>query len=210
MAETHERPPEPFTLRLRRYDPESGESPYWEEHTVELEPHGAVQRQRNVLRRADAEPEGVRPEGLGLAALERPVIEEPPDAAGLHEDADVDHRAAVHGAHAQLCDRRVRGRMGHGRRGRLLRRGRRAGAAERPRGDHERGDACDDDQGEHDHVQLDPPVVFPADAHLAPRARAAVLVHPEPRAVLVDVELAVEAEEVGVGLEEAADVRLAR
>src|SRR6478672_1248813 len=42
MAETHERPPEPFTLRLRRYDPESGDGPYWEEHTVELEPHRSV------------------------------------------------------------------------------------------------------------------------------------------------------------------------
>src|ERR671928_856392 len=31
-----------FTLRLRRYDPESGEAPYWEEHTVELEPHRTV------------------------------------------------------------------------------------------------------------------------------------------------------------------------
>jgi succinate dehydrogenase / fumarate reductase iron-sulfur subunit len=31
-----------FTLRLRRYDPESGAAPYWEEHTVELEPHRSV------------------------------------------------------------------------------------------------------------------------------------------------------------------------
>ena len=31
-----------FTLRLRRYDPESGDAPYWEEHTVELEPHRSV------------------------------------------------------------------------------------------------------------------------------------------------------------------------
>ena len=31
-----------FTLRLRRYDPESGEAPYWDEHTVELEPHRSV------------------------------------------------------------------------------------------------------------------------------------------------------------------------
>ena len=31
-----------FTLRLRRYDPESGEPPYWDEHTVELEPHHSV------------------------------------------------------------------------------------------------------------------------------------------------------------------------
>ncbi len=41
MAETH-KPPESFTLRLRRYDPESGEAPYWEEHTIELEPHRSV------------------------------------------------------------------------------------------------------------------------------------------------------------------------
>ena len=41
MAETH-KPPEQFTLRLRRYDPESGEAPYWDEHTVELEPHRSV------------------------------------------------------------------------------------------------------------------------------------------------------------------------
>jgi succinate dehydrogenase / fumarate reductase, iron-sulfur subunit len=31
-----------FTLRIRRYDPESGEAPYWAEHTVELEPHRSV------------------------------------------------------------------------------------------------------------------------------------------------------------------------
>ena len=42
MAETHDRPPEKFTLRLRRFDPESGDAPYWDEHTVELEPHRSV------------------------------------------------------------------------------------------------------------------------------------------------------------------------
>src|SRR5258705_1801918 len=31
-----------FTLRLRRYDPESGEAPYWDEHTIDLEPHRSV------------------------------------------------------------------------------------------------------------------------------------------------------------------------
>jgi succinate dehydrogenase / fumarate reductase iron-sulfur subunit len=41
MAETH-KPPEQFTLRLRRYDPESGDAPYWDEHTIELEPHRSV------------------------------------------------------------------------------------------------------------------------------------------------------------------------
>ncbi len=51
MAETH-KPPEQFTLRLRRYDPESGEAPYWDEHTIELEPH------RSVL---EGDPAGERP-----------------------------------------------------------------------------------------------------------------------------------------------------
>src|ERR1700730_14921554 len=41
MAETHKRP-EQFTIRLRRYYPESGEAPYWDEHTVTLEPHRSV------------------------------------------------------------------------------------------------------------------------------------------------------------------------
>ena len=36
------RVPEEFTLRIRRYNPESGEPAYWEEHTVELEPHRSV------------------------------------------------------------------------------------------------------------------------------------------------------------------------
>src|SRR3954463_12869683 len=31
-----------FPLRLRRYDPESGEAPYWAEHTIDLEPHRSV------------------------------------------------------------------------------------------------------------------------------------------------------------------------
>jgi len=31
-----------FRLKLRRYDPESGEAPYWDEHTVDLEPHRSV------------------------------------------------------------------------------------------------------------------------------------------------------------------------
>ncbi len=35
MADTS-KPPEQFTFRLRRYDPESGEAPYWDEHTIEL------------------------------------------------------------------------------------------------------------------------------------------------------------------------------
>ena len=41
MAETH-LPPQEFTLRMRRYDPESGDAPYWDEHTIELEPHRSV------------------------------------------------------------------------------------------------------------------------------------------------------------------------
>jgi succinate dehydrogenase / fumarate reductase, iron-sulfur subunit len=31
-----------YTLRLRRYDPQSGEAPYWEDHTVELGPKQSV------------------------------------------------------------------------------------------------------------------------------------------------------------------------
>jgi succinate dehydrogenase / fumarate reductase, iron-sulfur subunit len=42
MATQTDRPPEEFKLRLRRYDPESGAAPYWDEHTVELEPHRSV------------------------------------------------------------------------------------------------------------------------------------------------------------------------
>ena len=41
MAETR-KPSQEFTLRLRRYDPESGEAPYWAEHTIKLEPHRSV------------------------------------------------------------------------------------------------------------------------------------------------------------------------
>lgn len=31
-----------FKLKIRRFDPESGQAPYWAEHTVELEPHRSV------------------------------------------------------------------------------------------------------------------------------------------------------------------------
>ncbi len=41
MAETR-KPAQDFTLRIRRYDPEAGEAPYWDEHTVNLEPHRSV------------------------------------------------------------------------------------------------------------------------------------------------------------------------
>jgi succinate dehydrogenase / fumarate reductase, iron-sulfur subunit len=34
--------PQEFTLRIRRYDPESGQAAYWDEHTIELEPHRSV------------------------------------------------------------------------------------------------------------------------------------------------------------------------
>ncbi|MEP6954393.1 MAG: succinate dehydrogenase/fumarate reductase iron-sulfur subunit [Solirubrobacteraceae bacterium] len=41
MAEEHKAPTD-FTLRLRRYDPESGEPAYWDEHTIRLAPHRSV------------------------------------------------------------------------------------------------------------------------------------------------------------------------
>jgi succinate dehydrogenase / fumarate reductase, iron-sulfur subunit len=40
-AETH-KPTEQFTLKLLRFDPESGQAPAWVEHTIELEPHQSV------------------------------------------------------------------------------------------------------------------------------------------------------------------------
>lgn len=41
MADTRQ-PARDFTLRVRRYDPESGEAPSWDEHTIQLEPHRSV------------------------------------------------------------------------------------------------------------------------------------------------------------------------
>jgi succinate dehydrogenase / fumarate reductase, iron-sulfur subunit len=41
MAEVHKEPEE-YTLRIRRFDPESGDAAYWDEHTIELEPHRSV------------------------------------------------------------------------------------------------------------------------------------------------------------------------
>jgi succinate dehydrogenase / fumarate reductase iron-sulfur subunit len=41
MADAN-KPPQKFTFRMRRYDPESGEAPYWDEHTIELAPHRSV------------------------------------------------------------------------------------------------------------------------------------------------------------------------
>ena len=31
-----------YTLRIRRYDPESGEAAHWQDYQVELEPHRSV------------------------------------------------------------------------------------------------------------------------------------------------------------------------
>jgi succinate dehydrogenase / fumarate reductase iron-sulfur subunit len=44
-----------FKLRLQRYNPESGEAPYWDEHTVELEPHRSV---LEAILQAKAETDG--------------------------------------------------------------------------------------------------------------------------------------------------------
>ncbi|WP_205699556.1 succinate dehydrogenase/fumarate reductase iron-sulfur subunit [Conexibacter sp. SYSU D00693] len=41
MADTR-KPAQDFTLRIRRYDPESGEAPTWDQHTIKLEPHRSV------------------------------------------------------------------------------------------------------------------------------------------------------------------------
>jgi len=44
-----------FKLRIRRYDPQSGEAPYWDDHTVELEPHRSV---LEVILQAKAKTDG--------------------------------------------------------------------------------------------------------------------------------------------------------
>ncbi len=31
-----------YTLRIRRYNPETGEAPYWDRYTVDLESHRSV------------------------------------------------------------------------------------------------------------------------------------------------------------------------
>jgi succinate dehydrogenase / fumarate reductase, iron-sulfur subunit len=41
MADTRQ-PAREFTLRIRRYDPDSGEAPSWDQHTIKLEPHRSV------------------------------------------------------------------------------------------------------------------------------------------------------------------------
>ena len=41
-APGHDDATQEFTLRIRRYNPESGEAAYWDEHTIELEPHRSV------------------------------------------------------------------------------------------------------------------------------------------------------------------------
>jgi len=41
-VEDHSSELQEFTLRIRRFNPETGEAPYWEEHTVELAPHRSV------------------------------------------------------------------------------------------------------------------------------------------------------------------------
>jgi succinate dehydrogenase / fumarate reductase iron-sulfur subunit len=38
----HDDATQSFTLRIRRYNPESGQAAYWDEHTIELEPHRSV------------------------------------------------------------------------------------------------------------------------------------------------------------------------
>ena len=86
------------------------------------------------------------------------------------------------------------------------------GAAELPRGDHERRRrTAIPTSAKHDHVPLDPPWSRPA---YAPTGRAGdrrrvLALDDEAGVVLVDVELAVEAEELGVGPQEALDVRSA-
>src|SRR5688572_6073785 len=159
-----------------------------------------------VLGRADVEPEALRHEALLLALLERSLEENVSrDAALTH----LEQRRARFGSRDEdglvLLDVRL-----HGRREVRNARGGRACAAVVPRGDHERRDDRDADDGEHDHAPLGAPVMVLSDANAPRPYRARLLVDPEPRRVLVHEELAVEAEVVRVRAEEALDVRLPR
>src|SRR5581483_1363542 len=174
---------------------------------VQREGPGAVQAEKHVRGGADREREPRCDERLRLAALQGAVEEQPPEPAARGLGVDVDERAPGGGPYDEVgkpLPRRVDARDA----GRRFLRGPGSGAAELPGRDHERRHAGDRHQGEHDHVQLDAAVLAAADTHLAWRPRVAVLVHPEARAVLVDVQLAVEAEEVRVAAQEAPDIGL--
>ena len=78
-----------------------------------------------------------------------------------------------------------------------------------PRGDHERGDDRDADERRHEHAALDAPAA--ARLSRAPHAdRLHLLGNDVARVELVDVQLPVEPEVVGVRAQESLDVRLAR
>src|SRR5207244_11298462 len=83
-------------------------------------------------------------------------------------------------------------------------------AAEPPRHEHERRDDCDPGEGEEDDAGLDPAVLTPPGARPARLERRLLLADEEAGVVLVDVELAVEAEVLRVRPQEALDVRRAR
>ena len=44
-----------FTLKIRRYLPESGEAPYWQEYKVDLEEHRSVLEQISAGHRRESE-----------------------------------------------------------------------------------------------------------------------------------------------------------
>ena len=166
----------------------------------------ASDRDHEVLRRADVEPVALAPERDGLALLDRALEDHD---SGWPAAADRDRRGA-----AEALDDEIRaGRL----RDVLLRPAPSScvfvgvvAAGRLPGADHDHRD--DHDRGEHE--QDDDASPSAGCALLRPRrrraSRALAVVGDEARVELVDVELAVEAEVVGIRAEEALDVGLGR
>ena len=153
-------------------------------------------------------PEHLAVEPLLLAALERPLVEDLAESAALlHEQVGVPARRPQLEPRRPGRLRRLHRRtlLGGGRlqpvHGLVLR------AAEAPRHDHERCHDRDRGQGEDDDARLAPiPAPRSRGGHAPGADGRLLLADHEAGVVLVDVELAVEAEVVGIGAQEAFDV----
>ena len=157
-----------------------------------------------VLRRADVEPEALAVERLGIAALEGAFEQ---DLARRADPVDDHLRRALDGRDLEI---------GPGHRHPVMRRmpfhrlrGDVPAARDLPGTDHDHGQHDDGGEREQDDVGLQAALV-PVGGSATLTARAPVVAAREAGVVLVDVQLAVESEVVGVRAEEALDVGLRR